>query len=189
MLRAFVSLARGIHVISAAWVLLLGFAIIADVVGRSVFSFPIQGTSEVIKNSVVAITFMQLPLAIMSGSMLRTEIFADTLPKIGRRVLRTAGYILGLTLFLLIAWASLEPAAYAFQIGEYEGEGALRVPTWPIRFLLIATAVYSAMAYLAMIWLDWTDQLELELAYPGILSFDAQNSAVMTTDTPAVKDR
>jgi len=189
MLRALVGLARGIHVISAAWVLLLGFAIIVDVLGRSLFSFPIQGTSEVIKNSVVAITFMQLPLAILSGSMLRTEIFADALPKIGRRVLRTVGYVIGLTLFLLIAWSALEPAMYAFRIGEYEGEGALRVPTWPIRFLLIATAVYSSIAYLAMIWLDWTDQLEHEMAYPGILSFDAVNSAVMTAETPVVKDR
>lgn len=189
MLRALVGLARGIHVMSAAWVLVLGFAIIADVLGRSLFSVPIQGTSEVIKNSVVAITFMQLPLAILSGSMLRTEIFADALPPYGRRVLRTVGYLMGLTLFLLIAWSALEPAIAAYRIGEYEGEGALRVPTWPIRFLLIGTAIYSAIAYLAMIWLDWTDQLEMELAYPGILSFDAANSAVMNTATPAGKDR
>lgn len=187
MLRALVGLARGVHVISAGWVLLLGFAIIADVAGRSLFSYPIRGTSEVIKNSVVAITFMQLPLAILSGSMLRTEIFADTLPKAGRRVLRTVGYLMGIALFALIAWSALEPAAYAYRIGEYEGEGALRVPTWPIRFLLIGTAVYSAIAYLAMIWLDWTDQLEDEIAYPGILRFDAANSAVMTAD--AGKDR
>lgn len=189
MLRSLVGLARGLHVISAGWVLILGFAIIADVLGRSVFSFPIRGTSEIIKNSVVAITFMQLPLAILSGSMLRTEIFADALPLIARRMLRTVGYLMGLTLFLLIAWSALEPAAYAFRIGEYEGEGALRVPTWPIRFLLIATAVYSAIAYLAMIWLDWTDQLEMEIAYPGILSYDAQNAATMTAEPTAAKDR
>ena len=189
MLRALVGLARGIHVMSAVWVLILGFTIIVDVLGRSLFSYPLQGTSEIIKNSVVAITFMQLPLAILSGSMLRTEIFADAIPPFGRRVLRTVGYLMGMTLFLLIAWSALEPAAYAFRIGEYEGEGALRVPTWPIRFLLIATAVYSAIAYLSMIWLDWTDQLEMELAYPGILSFDAANAAIMTTETTAAKDR
>jgi TRAP-type C4-dicarboxylate transport system permease small subunit len=181
MLKALVGAARGMHVISAGWVLILGFAIIADVLGRSLFSVPIRGTSEVIKNSVVAITFMQIPLAVFSGSMLRTEIFADNLPALGRRVLRTVGYLMGGGLFLLIAFAALEPAAYAYRIGEYEGEGALRVPTWPIRFLLIGTAVYAAIAYLAMIWLDWTDQLEAELAYPGILRFDAANSAVMTT--------
>jgi TRAP-type C4-dicarboxylate transport system permease small subunit len=188
MLRALVGLARGIHVVSAVWVLVLGFAIIADVVGRSVFSYPIRGTTEVIKNSVVAITFMQLPLAILSGSMLRTEIFADGLGTLGRRLLRTLGYLMGICLFALIAWSALEPAAYAYRIGEYEGEGALRVPTWPIRFLLIGTAVYAAIAYLAMIWLDWTGQLEHEIAYPGILSFDAANASVMSDPSKSGKD-
>lgn len=189
MLRALVGLARGIHVISAVWVLILGFAIIFDVMGRSLFSFPIRGTSEVIKNSVVAITFMQLPLAIFSGSMLRTEIFADRLPLFGRKLLRTVGYLMGISLFLLIAFAALEPAAYAYRIGEYEGEGALRVPTWPIRFLLIGTAVYAAIAYLTMIWLDWNDRLEAELAVPGILRFDASISAAMSPAPVPAKDR
>ncbi len=188
MMKALVGAARGMHVISAGWVMILGFAIIVDVLGRSLFSYPIQGTSEVIKNSVVAITFMQIPLAVMSGSMLRTEIFADMLGVTGRRLLRTVGYLMGASLFLTIAIASLEPAAYAFKIGEYEGEGALRVATWPIQFLLIFTAAYTALAYVAMIWLDWTDQLEAELSYPGILSFDAVNAAVMTAPAPG-KDR
>ena len=182
LLKTLVGFARGIHVVSAVWVLILGFAIIADVVGRSVFSFPNRGTTEVIKNSVVAITFMQLPLAIFSGSMLRTEIFADTLPKFGRKILRTLGYLMGIAVFGLIAWSALDAAAYAYRIGEYEGEGALRVPTWPIRFLMIATSVYAAIAYLSMIWLDWTEKLEGELAYPGILSFDAAASEILGSD-------
>ena len=181
VLKVLVRVARGIHVMSAGWVLLLGFAIIADVLGRAFFSYPIRGTSEVIKNSVVAITFLQLPLAIYSGSMLRTEIFSDAVGPIFRKLLRTAGYLLGATLFLLIAYSSLGDAAMAWRIGEYEGEGALRVPTWPVRFLVIATAVYTMIAYVSMIWLDWTDQLEQELAYPGILSFDAQAQSILST--------
>lgn len=189
MLKTLVGVARGIHVISAGWVLILGLAIVADVLGRSLFSAPIQGTTEVIKNSVVAITFMQIPLAILSGSMLRTEIFADRLPPTGRKLFRTVGYLLGAALFLLIAWASLEPAAYAYRIGEYEGEGALRVATWPIRFLLIGTAIYAAIAYLAMIALDWSDGLEDELAVPGILAFNAASSAMMADPSSPAKDR
>lgn len=181
VLKVLVRLARGIHVLSAGWVLLLGFAIIADVMGRALFSYPIRGTSEVIKNSVVAITFLQLPLAIFSGSMLRTEIFSDAVGPMLRKLLRTAGYLLGAILFLLIAYSSLGDAAMAWRIGEYEGEGALRVPTWPVRFLVIGTAVYTAIAYLAMIWLDWSDQLEQEIAYPGILSYDAQAQSVLST--------
>ncbi|WP_164730420.1 TRAP transporter small permease [Pelagibacterium montanilacus] len=161
-------LARGIHVVSAFWVLLLGFAIVADVLSRAFLNFPIQGTTEILKNSVVAITFLQLPLAIMTGSMLRTEIVSDAAGPLIRRLLRTITFALGGILFLLIAYSSWEPAVFAFEIGEYEGEGALRVATWPVRFILIATSVFAAIAYISMIWLDWTGQLEDEAAWPGL---------------------
>lgn len=58
----------------------------------------------------------------------------------------------------------------AFNIGEYEGEGALRVPTWPVRFLLIFTAIHTAIADVAMIVLDWSGQLADESLYPGALA-------------------
>jgi TRAP-type C4-dicarboxylate transport system permease small subunit len=178
VMRGVVGVARGIHIVSALWVLLIAFVIITDVLGRALFSMPLRGTSEIIKNSVVAITFLQLPLAIFSGSMLRTEIFSDAVGPLFRRILRTLSFLLGAALFAAIAWSSLPDAAMAWRINEYEGEGALRVPTWPIRFLVIATSIYAAFAYAAMIWLDWTGQLEQELAYPGILALDAQATAV-----------
>lgn len=168
VLRILVGFARGIHVVSAFWVLLIAFIIMVDVLGRSLLSMPLRGTSEIIKNSVVAITFMQLPLAVFSGSMLRTEIFADSVPGWARRLLRSAAYALGAILFVLVAYSAWPDAAMAYRIGEYEGEGALRVPTWPVRFLLIATSIYTALAYAGMIWLDWTEGLELEVAYPGM---------------------
>lgn len=179
MLKPAVAAARAIHVVSATWVLVLGIAIIVDVVGRTFFATPVQGTIEIVKNSVVAITFLQMPLAIFSGSMLRTEIFSDRLGPGGRRLLRSLTYLCGAALFVLIVVASWHEAGNAWRIGEYEGEGALRVPTWPVRFLLIGSAVFAALAYLSMIWLDWTGQLEEELAYPGLLSYDAEASGVM----------
>jgi len=182
IIRLLGGLARSIHVISALWVLILGFAIIADVMSRNLFSYPIRGTTEVIKNSVVAITFLQLPLAIASGSMLRTELLSDALGPVGRRLLRTIGYLLGAALFAMIAWSAWDAAAFAWRIGEYEGEGALRVPTWPVRFVLIATSILASVIYLSMIWLDWTNQLEYELSYPGILTFDAKASEIMTRE-------
>lgn len=180
MLKLAVGAARAIHVVSAAWVLVLGVAIIVDVTGRTLFATPMQGTIEIVKNSVVAITFLQVPLAVFSGSMLRTEIFSDRLGPRGRRVLRTLTYLLGALLFVFIVLASWHEAGNAWRIGEYEGEGALRVPTWPVRFLLIGSSIFAAFAYLSMIWLDWTGQLEHELSYPGLLSFDAEASGVMT---------
>lgn len=183
MIRNFVTLSRTIHVISAVWVLILGFAIIADVLGRAIFSMPIQGTTEVVKASVVSIAFLQLPLAVFSGSMLRTEVFANSMGEGPRRLMRTANYLAGAALFLLIAYASWDAAIFSVVRGEYEGEGALRLPTWPVRWTIVVTATLTGLAYLAMIWLDWKRQLEMELAYPGVLQYDAQQAATMQSGT------
>ena len=51
----------------------------------------------------------------------------------------------------LSAWA---PAIEALGVSEYEGEGALRVPTYPIRFLVVLTSLFSAFVYLHILYLD-----------------------------------
>lgn len=161
--------ARLLHIFSAFWTLALAFLIFGDVVGRIVLSRPIPGTKELLQNSVVTITFLQIPLAIYSGSMLRTSILSDALPPVLRRVLRTIASILGLCLFLALVWGTIPSFLDAYRIGEYEGEGSLRVPTWPVRGAIAVMSAFAAVAYAYMIWLDWTGQLEHEREAPGAL--------------------
>ncbi len=162
-----VRLSRTVHLISALWTLGLAVLIFLDVFGRSLYSQPIPGTKEIIQNSIVAITFLQLPLAIFSGSMLRTTVFADAVPAAVRRVLRTICYLLGAVLFASLVISTYEPLIEAYRIGEYEGEGALRVPVWPVRGLILVTSVFSLFAYVSMIYYDWSGQLIDESAVPG----------------------
>ncbi len=162
-----IRITRAIHLFSAFWTLALAFLIFGDVVGRTMFTRPIPGTKEIIQNSVVAITFLQLPLAIYSGAMLRTSIFADAVPEWMRRVLRTIGAGLGLLFFIGLIWSTWPSFADAYRIGEYEGEGALRVPTWPVRGTVLVMSFFGAWAYISMIVLDWRGQLENELSAPG----------------------
>lgn len=164
-----IKLTRAIHLFSAFWTLALAFLIFGDVLGRTLISRPIPGTKEIIQNSVVSITFLQLPLAIYSGSMLRTSIFADAVPPMMRKVLRTIGSLLGLALFIGLLWSTWPSFWDAYRIGEYEGEGALRVPTWPVRGTVLVMSVFGAWAYLSMIIIDWRDNLVDELAAPGAL--------------------
>ena len=105
-MNAMVRLARAIHIFSAFWTLALALLIFADVFGREFLTSPVPGTKEIIQNSVVAITFLQIPLAIYSGSMLRTSIFSDMMPPIGRRLLRTIAAVLGLAFFLGLLWST-----------------------------------------------------------------------------------
>jgi TRAP-type C4-dicarboxylate transport system permease small subunit len=158
-MRQPIKFARVIHLISALWTLGLALLIFSDVMGRSFFSSPVPGTKEVIQNSVVAITFLQLPLAIYSGSMLRTSIFADSISPFGKKLLRTLCFILGILFLLGLAKSSWTSFFEAYRIGEYEGEGALRVPTWPVRGLIFCMALFGAFAYFSMIIFDWTNRL------------------------------
>ncbi|MDJ1016989.1 MAG: TRAP transporter small permease [Paracoccaceae bacterium] len=169
-----IRLTRAIHLFSAFWTLALAFLIFGDVVGRGMFNNPIPGTKEIIQNSVVSITFLQLPLAIYSGSMLRTSIFADAVPLVLRKLLRTFGALLGLIFFLGLIWSTWPSFWDAYRIGEYEGEGALRVPTWPVRGTVLVMSVFGAWAYITMIVLDWRDQLENELQAPGAMPENAE---------------
>ncbi|PCJ91219.1 MAG: hypothetical protein COA52_09245 [Hyphomicrobiales bacterium] len=164
-----IKFARTVHLVSAFWTLGLALLIFGDVVGRSVFSHPIPGTKEIIQNSVVSITFLQLPLAIYSGSMLRTSIFADGIPPALRRVLRTFAYLLGLGVFLGLLWSTWPAFQDAYRIGEYEGEGSLRVPTWPVRGTVLVMSAFGVFAYISMIYYDWTGQLIDENEAPNAL--------------------
>ena len=145
-----VTLARWAHILSAGWVFLLAVLIIADVLGRTLFLQPIAGTKEILQNSVIAVTFLQLPLAIYSGSMLRTTLLLDFLGPRAARALRVFAWILGALLFAAVAYASLPAAFSAVRLGEYEGEGAMRIYTWPVRFLLVGSSGFAAIAYVSM---------------------------------------
>lgn len=149
-------LARTIHVVSAFWVLVLAGIIFVDVVGRYLFSQPLLGATEIIANSVVSITFLQLPLAIHQGGMIRSTLLYDAVGERARRVLRTLAYVLGLAFFIGTAFSAWGPALEALAVSEYEGEGALRVPTYPVRFLVVATSIFAAWVYAHLLCGDWT---------------------------------
>lgn len=151
--------AQTTHVISAFWVLVLALIILVDVTGRYLFSLPLLGASEIIKNSVVSITFLQLPLAIYRGGMIKTTLIYDLLGPNGQRSIRTLAGVLGLLFFLGTAFSAWGPAIEALGVSEYEGEGALRVPTYPVRFLVVITSAFAAYVYLYLMYLDWTGRM------------------------------
>jgi TRAP-type C4-dicarboxylate transport system permease small subunit len=153
-------IARATHVVSAAWVLVLAVIIFIDVCGRYFFGLPLLGATEIIKNSVVSITFLQLPLAIYRNGMIRTTLLYDHVGSDGQRLLRTFMNLMGLLFFVGTAFSAWGPAIEALGVSEYEGEGALRVPTYPVRFLVIVTSLFAAYVYCYLIYLDWTGRLE-----------------------------
>lgn len=153
------NIARYMHILSSVWVFILALVILVDVVGRIFFLQPLPGTKEILQNSVIAVTFLQIPLAIYSGSMLRTTLISGIMPGFVKKLFRTVAFILGFILFAAIAYATFPEAIDAYRLGEYEGEGSLRIYTWPVRVLIVITGVFAAFAYLILIVADWRGDL------------------------------
>ena len=58
--------------------------------------------------------------------------------------------MLGALLFALICWGSIDGAVHAWTSGEFEGEGALRVPVWPARFVIVLGCALAASSYVLL---------------------------------------
>lgn len=147
-------LTKLLMVLAACWAFILTFFIIADVVGRTVFNAPFYGVPEIVMNSIVMIVFLQAGYAIRSRSMLRADFLANKFPPLLGRIVLAIGYLLGAAFFFMILLGSWDSAIDSWVVGEYEGEGALRVPAWPTRFTILFGSAVATFSYLLMAYLD-----------------------------------
>jgi len=148
--KAIMESTRVLHILAAIWLCLIAMTIVVDVFGRFFFNSPLTGTAEIVANSVVSIAFLQIPFAIRTYGMLRTTVVLDKLGASGRRIFNITTYLLGIAVFAAISVSSWEPMLFSWSIGEYEGEGALRVPTYPVRTFIVIMSMVAAFAYLLL---------------------------------------
>jgi len=151
------TLAKALMVMAALWAFFLCFLILADVVGRTLLNTPLHGTIEIVANSIVMIVFLQAGYAIRSHSMLRTEVLLNVLGPNARRVALGFADILGIAFFLIILLGGFDPAIRSFVNGEFEGEGALRVPVWPTRFTIVIGSALAILNYMVLFYIDVFD--------------------------------
>lgn len=142
--------ARAFLVIAAMLAFLLCFLVVADVIGRVIFNSPIKGTTEVVSYSIVMICYLQASYAIRSGGMLNVDVFVSKMSGKTQSWFAAVGALLGAGFFAFLCWGSLDGAAHAWNSNEFEGEGALRVPVWPVRFVIVLGTALAAFSYLLM---------------------------------------
>ena len=141
--------------LAAILIFSLSFLVVADVAGRVLFNAPVKGTPEMVSMSIVIICFLLAGYAVQSGSMIHTDAIVGLFGDKGHTVAALLSGLLGAAFFGLIVWGSTEPALHAWASGEFEGEGALRVPVWPARFVvmlgsLLVCAIYLGQALAAL---------------------------------------
>lgn len=158
------TLSKWLMVFAALWAFFLAFYILADVVGRA-FGMPFKGTHEIVKNSIVMIAFLQAAYCVRSRSMLRADFLLHLMSPSLQKVINILGYLLAAGFFAILFHGTLDPAIHAVATGEFEGEGALRVPTWPARVVVLCTAALLTINYLF-------------LAYDEIFDADPSEDAV-----------
>ncbi|MFP6736089.1 MAG: TRAP transporter small permease [Rhodospirillales bacterium] len=147
-------LSKFLMVAAAAWAFGLTFLILADIIGRSLFDSPVQGTPEIVTASIVIIVFLQAGYAIRSRSMLKADFLVIKFPKPVQRVLLAIGYLLGAAFFLMIITGGWDESILSWVENEFEGEGALRVPAWPARWTVIGGSALALINYCVLAYID-----------------------------------
>jgi TRAP-type C4-dicarboxylate transport system permease small subunit len=138
---------RALLAAAAVIIFLLGFLVCADVFGRAIFNSPVKGTPEMVSMSIVIITFLLAGYSVQTGGMIYTDVFSGMFGARGQAVAQLLSAVLGILFFGLIVWGSYEPTMHAITSGEYEGEGALRVPVWPARIVVLIGSVLVIASY------------------------------------------
>ena len=135
-------------VVAAVLAFLLSFVIMIDVIGRTAFNTPLKGTPEMVSAALVIILFLQAGYAVRSGGMINVDFLLMRMPARVQSYVLSFGALLGAAFFALVCWGALDPAIYSWTSNEYEGEGALRVPSWPARFVVVIGTALAALSYL-----------------------------------------
>lgn len=133
------------------WIFGLMSILCADVIGRALFNTPINGVPLLVQLSILVIMFMQLPAAIRSGRLTRSDILLARLlrdrPSIGL-TLRTIYDALGLVLMVFVFLYTLPTFQKVWQRDTFEGlEGDFALPSWPFKLLILVGAALCAVQF------------------------------------------
>ena len=154
-------LARGISVISIAFAGLGGLGIVgimvlinADVIGRGAFSIPVPATAEMVSAAIVAVVFLQLPLAIGRGRAVRSDMLITRLhrrvPRAGSAldaVHHLAGAVM-IAILVYYLWPQL--VSTLTQHRTVGLQGIFILPRWPFTLCVFLGAVLAMLQYLLM---------------------------------------
>ena len=112
--------------------------------------------------------------------MLKADFLVVHLPGKVQRTLLAIGYLLGAAFFLMIITGGWDESIRSFVDGEYEGEGALRVPSWPARWTVMVGSGTRHAQLLVMAYLD--------VFHPELLDSEVDPNAIPHRLTTTQKD-
>lgn len=154
--RAFSAFVAGLN--SAGTVLIFGLVIMInlDVFSRFLFNAPIDGVTELVELSIVAIVFLQLSDAVRNGRLMRSDGLYSHIqqnkPQLGR-ILGAFFDVAGALFFITIIAGSIPRFVDAWERGYYSGnQGIFVVPVWPVRLIIVIGSLTVVFVFLGLAW-------------------------------------
>lgn len=149
--RIFEKIIVGLNAAATAWIFGMILFVVLDVGGRVLFNYPLTGVPEIIKISNPMIAFMQITYVLYTGRHIRTDILVDRMSKKGNAWINIVNGVMGAFIFGLNLYSGWSLTVTAFDVWEYEGEGALRVPTAPIRLIILIGSALMIIQFFRII--------------------------------------
>jgi len=153
--RGFSALVGWLNSAGTALIFALMLLINADVFSRFLFNAPIDGVTEMVELSIVAIVFLQLGDAIRAGRLTRSD---GLFMKIQAARPKLAHYMsivfdmLGALFFAGILYGAWPRLIDAWERGYFAGNrGIFVVPVWPIRLILVIGCVVAIFVFLGFV--------------------------------------
>lgn len=142
---------NAVAAVGTVWIFAIMLLIVADVLGRNFFGSPITGVAEIAARSVVAIVFLMLPAAVLSGTLIRADFLLRMLryhSEGATHLLDMTFALIGAVLFALVALAAWPDTAEAWRTSEFFGvRGVWTLPTLPFRLIIVFGSAASALAF------------------------------------------
>jgi len=149
-------IADGMGAFGALLVLSLALLINSDVLSRFFLNHPIKGVAEMVELAIVVIVFIQLPLTIATGGLVRASELhhrvSQRRPGVGR-VMSLTFELVGVVVFALLTWALWPKLTEAWIDNLYKGQpGLFTVPIWPAVLVTLVGSAISATCFLTSFW-------------------------------------
>ncbi len=151
--------ALGVLVISgnslgSAWIFVMMLMISADIFMRFLFNAPINGTTELVTMSVVAVLYLQLAYTLRSGSMTRSDTVLNRLianyPRFGHGM-SVVFYLAGVALMGAIVKGAWPKWIKSYELDFYVGiVGVFTFPDWPRLFVVFLGCTLTGLQFLLL---------------------------------------
>jgi TRAP-type transport system small permease protein len=133
-------------VVGAVAMLFMMFLTVADVIGRSFFTWPITGTYELSRYFLVVIVLLGIAYAQQTGQHVAVDYFVLKLPPRGQFVFEAISTSLGLVFFALVTWQGWEGGWNSVQTQSVSD--TLHIPSYPFEFLIAVGAFFLCIELL-----------------------------------------